>query len=273
MAKSIAQKQQTLAVPVTILGIDSNYEPATLAAYQYREKHVYLYIMSKGYAVDKCQGPMAKRIYVAPKAQQPGIAYLTGVGHGSCTAYTGHYYDPIFQVGNYSAAEANGRIAHFLSCETARDLGPDFVRNGCLAYFGYDEDFVFTTADQDIFFECDSEIDRAFADGLTAAQVYDRVKALFVQRAADFRAQGKQTEAATLESDLDCMRVPRLLLARMPGETRRPNCRDPEHARASVPRERPTVLRAHCQLLAEIKPVKLSQKAIGLPIHRCPRTA
>ena len=45
--------------------------------------------------------------------------------------------------------------------------------------FGYDEDFVFVPADQDVFFECDSEIDRAFADGLSAAEVYDRVKALF----------------------------------------------------------------------------------------------
>ena len=208
MAKSTALKEQTLTVPVSVLGIDSNYEPATLAAYQYREKHVYPHIGSKGYAIDKCQGPMAKRIYVAPKAQQPGVAYLTGVGHGSYTTYTGHYYDAIFQVGNYSAAEANSNIVHFLSCETARDLGPDFVKNGCLAYFGYDEDFVFTAADQDIFFECDSEIDRAFADGLTAAQVYDRVNPLFLQRAADFRAQGKQTEAATLESDLDCLRCP-----------------------------------------------------------------
>jgi hypothetical protein len=208
MAKSAAPKQQTLTVPASVLGIDSNWEAATLAAYQYREKQVYPYIASKGYAVDKCQGPMAKRIYVAPKAQQPGVAYLTGVGHGSYTTYTGHYYDPIFQVGNYSAAEAHGKIVHFLSCETARDLGPDFVKNGCRAYFGYDEDFIFTTADQDVFFECDSEIDRAFADGLGAEEVYDRVKALFAQRAADFRAQGKQTAAATLDSDLDCLRCP-----------------------------------------------------------------
>ncbi len=208
MAKKTAPKEQTLTVPVSILGIDSNYEPATMAAYQYREKYVYPYLASKSYVIDKCQGPVAKRIYVALKAQQPGVIYLTGVGHGSNTTYKGHYYDPIFHVGNYSSAEAKDKIVHFLSCETAIRLGPDFVKNGCLAYFGYDEDFVFTTAEQDIFFECDSEIDRAFADGLNAAQVDDRVKALFTQRAADFRAQGKQTQAATLVSDLDCLRCP-----------------------------------------------------------------
>jgi len=210
VAKQPALKEQTFTskIPVVVLGIDSNFEPATRAAYQYREKHVYPYVASKGYSIDKCQGAMARRIYVAPKAQQPGVAYLTGVGHGSYTTYTGQFYDPIFQVGNYLPAEARGKVAHFLSCETARDLGPDFVRNGCRAYFGYDEDFVFVTADQDVFFECDSEIDRAFADGLNAAQVYDRVKALFAQRAADFRAQGKQNSAATLESDFDRLRCP-----------------------------------------------------------------
>jgi hypothetical protein len=208
MAKSTPRKVLTFTVPVTAVGIDSNWEPATLAAFQYREKHVYPHIASKGFSIDKCQGPMAKRIYAAPKAQQSGVAYLTGVGHGSYTTYTGHYYDPVFQVGNCSVAEPQGKIVHFLSCETARDLGPDFVKNGCLAYFGYDDDFVFTLADQDLFFECDSEIDRAFADGMTAAEVYDRVKLLFAQRAADFRAQGKQNEAATLELDFDRLRCP-----------------------------------------------------------------
>lgn len=208
MAKRVAAKERSLAVRVTVLGIDSNYEPATQAAFQYREKHVYPYIAKQGYAIDGRQGAMARRVHVAPTARKPGVAYLSGVGHGSSTTYTGHFYDPVFEVGNYSAVEVRGKIAHFLSCETARDLGPDFVSNGCLAYFGYDEDFVFTTADQDVFFECDSEIDRAFADGLNAAQVYERVKKLFAKRAADFRAQGKQTEAATLESDLDCLRCP-----------------------------------------------------------------
>src|SRR5437868_1367924 len=123
MSKTASPKEQSLTVAVTVLGIDSNFEPATLAAYQYREKHVYPHFVGKGYAVDKCQGVMAKRTYVAPKAQQPGVVYLTGVGHGSYTTYTGHYYDPIFEVGNYSAAEPKGKIVHFLSCETARDLG------------------------------------------------------------------------------------------------------------------------------------------------------
>ena len=71
MAKSTARKEQTFTVQVSVLGIDSNWEPATLAAYQYREKYVYPHIASSGYSIDKCQGPMAKRIYAA--TQKAGL--------------------------------------------------------------------------------------------------------------------------------------------------------------------------------------------------------
>jgi len=172
-------KKVSFVLHLTVLGIDSNYEPVTLAAFQYREKYVYPYLQAKGFTVKKFQGPLARRHYVAPEARKPEVEYLTGVGHGSYNLYTGDHGDVIWQVGNYHPDEVKGKIVHLLSCQTARDLGTDFVRNGCRAYFGYDENFTFYMAEKDTFFECDSEIDKAFGDGLTAAQVYDRVKKLY----------------------------------------------------------------------------------------------
>jgi hypothetical protein len=201
-------KRVSQVLPVTVLGIDSNYEPVTRAAYQYREANVYPYIITKGFRVTKLQGPLARRYYVAPEAKKPEVDYITGVGHGAYNIYTGDHGDIIFQVGNYHPDEAKGKIVHLLSCQTARDLGPDFVTNGAKAYFGYDENFTLTMPEKDTFFECDSEIDRAFADGLTAAQVYDRVRRLYDQRIADLRAAGKLREAATLEFDRDHLRCP-----------------------------------------------------------------
>jgi hypothetical protein len=201
-------KRLSLVLRVTALGIDSNFEPATLAAFQYREKSVYPYFQSKGFVVRKFQGPLARRHYVAPEARKPEVEYLLGVGHGSYNLYTGDHGNIIFQVGDYDPQEVNRKIVHFLSCQTARDLGPDFVRNGCRAYFGYDENFSFQMADKEIFFECDSEVDKAFADGLSAVQVYDRVKKLYDQRIADLRAAGKLYVAATLEFDRDHLRCP-----------------------------------------------------------------
>lgn len=193
---------------LTVLGIDSNYEAVTLAGYQYREKHVYPYFKAKGFAVKKLQGPLARRHYVVQEVSKPEVVYLTGVGHGRYDLYTGDHGNVIFETGNYHPDEATGKVAHFLSCQTARELGPDFVRNGCRAYFGYDENFTFYMAQKDTFFECDSEIDRAFADGLTAARVYVRVRALYDKRIAELRAEGKLYVAASLEFDRDHLRCP-----------------------------------------------------------------
>src|SRR5437899_9395138 len=100
-------------------------------------------------------------------------------------------------------SKSRSKIIHLLSCRTALLLGPDLVTHGCRAYFGYDEDFTFVTAEAAIFFACDSEIDRAFADGLTAAQTYDRVFKLYTSRIAELRAAGKLYSAAILELDRD----------------------------------------------------------------------
>jgi hypothetical protein len=198
----------SLEMNVVVLAIDSNYEEVTKIGFDYRQKNVYPYLEKKGFTIVRLQGPLARRTYVAPEARKPNVDYISGVGHGGYDVFTGDYYDPIFSIGNYSQEESQGKIVHFISCETARDLGPDFVAHGCRAYFGYDENFSFQKDDSDIFFECDSEIDRAFADVLTASQVYDRVKTLFDKRVAVFRANGQYYKAATLEFNRDHLRAP-----------------------------------------------------------------
>ena len=63
-------------------------------------------------------------------------------------------------------------------------------------------------AEKEVFFECDSEIDKAFSEGLHATQVYDRVKRLFEQCIAYFQAVGKLWEAATLWFNRDHLLCP-----------------------------------------------------------------
>jgi len=195
-------------VDLNVLAIDSNFEPVTKAAHEYREKHVYPYLESKGYTLVRCQGLLARRIYVAPEARRDDVIYMTGVGHGSYTTYTGDQYDPIFDVGNYQPEESDGKVVHFLSCQTAAQLGPDFVSHGCRAYFGYDENFTFYMNFSDTFFECDSDIDLGFADRLNAEEVYDRVIALYNQRISDMENSGHDYVAAILEYDRDHLRAP-----------------------------------------------------------------
>jgi len=193
---------------VVVVGIDSNYEEVTRTAWEYRNQWVYPYMERQGFRVKRFDGSLARRYVVAPEVSKPNVDYVTGVGHGLADLYTGDQGDPIFRVGQYAREESERKIVHLLSCQTAQLLGPDFVEHGCRAYFGYDKNFTFTSDNASLFFECDSEIDRGFSDGLTAEQVYRRVHALYSKRIAEMNRAGKVYVAGTLEFDRDHLRAP-----------------------------------------------------------------
>jgi hypothetical protein len=200
-------------VVAAVVAIDSNFEPVTEAPFKFREKNVYPYLAKKGFKLVRCQGPMARRNDVAPQARKQNVVYLTGVGHGFEDRYTGESMTTIFAVGEYDPAESKNKIVHFFSCETASRLGPDFVAHGCRAFFGYSENFTYPPSLAETFFECDSEIDRAFADGLNAGQVYERTRALFQKQIDRLKATGDGGDlfsASILEVDLSLLRAPTL---------------------------------------------------------------
>jgi hypothetical protein len=164
----------------------------------YLEANVYPYLQSKGFTMAPCFGPLARPHYVASAATGPDVKLLTGAGHGTYTSFTGFQGEPVYAIGSYAAEQVRGRIAHFLSCENAKELGPDFVTNGCLAYIGYDENFTFDSVFGDIFFKCDSEITRGLADGLTVGEAVTRAKDLYTKTIAALMAQNtvESAEAA-----------------------------------------------------------------------------
>jgi hypothetical protein len=193
-----------------VLAVDSNYEPATNAGFLYREASVYPYLEKQGLRVVRCQGKMARRYIVEDEIKKSHISFLTGVGHGLDDVFTGDHEDPIFAVGVYNPSEVKSKIVHFLSCQTAKALGPDFVVSGCLAYFGYDINFTFSLDEPNIFFECDSEIDYAIADRCAADEVYRRVYALMTKRIGELDAAGRTYTASILETNRDHLCAPSL---------------------------------------------------------------
>ncbi len=206
--------QPTINLDVYALGVDSSYDEITNLAYNYRQVHVYPYLVEKGLLIARCQGKLARRPYVVLALKQHNnIKYITGNGHGSADAFTGDQFAPIFWLGNYHPSEVKGKIIHLLSCKTAIEFGVDMVSNGCLAFFGYDENFEIVTTKSDIFFECDSEIDRAIADGLNMADVYQRVKTLYEERMKEYKDKYMEAilnndliESDILEATLSCLK-------------------------------------------------------------------
>ncbi len=191
-----------------ILAIDSNYDKITQGSCEYRNRHVYPYLESKGFEIVRCQDQSARRFYVKSKLSQEDIAYITGVGHGTDTVYMGEDSDPIFDIGEYHPKELNNKIVHFFACQTATELGPDFVKHGCLAFFGYDVEHIVYMHVSDAFFDCDSEIDRAFADGLTAEQVYLRAIKYYNRKISELKNGGHYKEAAALEHNREHLCAP-----------------------------------------------------------------
>ncbi|MGH9908687.1 MAG: hypothetical protein ACRD8U_24275 [Pyrinomonadaceae bacterium] len=194
-----------------VLAIDANFDPVTRAPFEYRQKNVYPYFEKKGFVVVRRQGSSARRAKVAAEARKSNVVYITGVGHGFPQSYTGDNLDPIFSSGRYSSKESTGKIVHFFSCTTAVGLGPNFVKNGCKAYFGYSDEFTYPPALAETFFECDAEIDKGFADGLTAEEVFERVKAMFQKHIDRLKSTGDSGDlfnASVLEVDLRLLRSP-----------------------------------------------------------------
>jgi len=193
-----------------IIAIDSNWESITEAAYDYRQANVYKHFKIRGFKIVRAQGSNADETYVeAQLTSRKGkkIVYITGVGHGNYDRYTGHNGDVVFQVGD-NRKLVNNRVVHLLSCRTARDLGPDFVNDGCKAFFGYTENFSFYWGFEDIFFRCDSEIDKRFAYGATANIVYNKTKNIYEEAVDALIDEGHFYVAAVLQEDLDILRCP-----------------------------------------------------------------
>ena len=134
----------------TFVAIDCNDADDVAAMSSYLETSVYPYLQSKGLNMAPFIGPLARPEYVASAARSLDVTLLTGAGHGTYTSFIGFSAEPVFDHGTYTADEVSGKIAHFLSCQNAKLLGPEFVKNGCLAYIGYDEDFVFNPLSEDL---------------------------------------------------------------------------------------------------------------------------
>lgn len=156
---------------------ENTTDAVTKPAAIYRINNVHPVFAKMGFVVTSLTDIHDVRAEFAPLAKSGRVVYIGGVGHGSPAVYTGHLGDHILEVGKYDPAELKGKCSHLLSCQTARTLGPDLVRNGCHAYGGYFENFIFVwdtpgtpVNEQELFWKSDSTFDISMATGKTAEE-------------------------------------------------------------------------------------------------------
>lgn len=191
---------------------ENTTDPVTTPLANYRIANVHPVFTARGFNVISLEGVHDVRAEFVPQAEKVLTVYASGVGHGNYSLYTGEGFNHILEVGQYAAAEVNGKAIHFLSCETARDLGPDTVANGAKCYAGYSENFNLVWDDGttpavnefELFAKSDSTFDIMMANGAMAEQAYFAT----IQAFNAARAQVPNTAAATyLTWDRDHFRL------------------------------------------------------------------
>jgi hypothetical protein len=205
-----------MAANPKVLAIDSTWDDNTASATGYRVSNVYGYLTQKGYPVNELSGSNANKQEAEQAAKAGGITYITGVSHGDSDKFTGDQDNPVFETGSYDPAAVEGKIIHFLSCNTALFLGRSLIDpGGALAFFGYDGPFAWPDVGgaqyADIFFECDAQIDKALADGKSASEAALQSIVEFNKQIEILKNRGDDTSlkaAAMLEKDRDMLKSP-----------------------------------------------------------------
>lgn len=115
------------------------------------------------------------------KKKQPKLVILNG--HGNEEMVTGHKCIPLIQINKNEPLLMN-KIVYAISCKSAQKLGISCVKNGTLAYIGYNEDFIFIFDKTKTFDPSEDELARYFLEpsnevilsllkGNTAKQAFD----------------------------------------------------------------------------------------------------
>ena len=86
------------------IAIDPNYEDLTIAAFSYRRDNVYPSLNGERLRLTSLVNSQADSSPVAAAAIQPGVAYITGVGHGDYDTFNGYFNHPVFSVADLDPA-------------------------------------------------------------------------------------------------------------------------------------------------------------------------
>jgi len=144
-------------------------------------------------------GLLDRRLPFQFSAPQSDI--IIGVGHGEEAIFTGQNEVIILQVGQYDSREVEGKVVKLLSCQTGVELGPDLVANGCVAYLGYTDDYLWV---------CDADLaSTPWADAMAATclmPVIDGLNALLdgktAREALDIELEGYTRNALAEDDEL-----------------------------------------------------------------------
>ena len=125
---------------LSILITRPNHDKTTNYLYHW-SKLVITQAIKKGIKIYDLAGNRANReTFTSYLKQNPLIIFFNG--HGDENSVTGFNDEILIKLGDNEAVLKN-KIAYSRSCRSAKILGHECVKNGCRAFIGYKEDFIF----------------------------------------------------------------------------------------------------------------------------------
>lgn len=159
----------------SVLFCENTTDSVTKYAATYRKKYVHPVFKKRGFRVIVLEGVDDVAAEFVPRAKSQRVVYISGIGHGNPTTYTGHLNSPLLKACQYDPAVVRGKSLHLLSCQTAKQLGPDTIKKGARSYAGYYQNFTFVhdnpstpINERALFWRADSTYDISMALGKTA---------------------------------------------------------------------------------------------------------
>jgi hypothetical protein len=195
-----------------VLFCENTTDSVTKLAAAYRKKYVHPIFKKRGFCVIVLEGINDVPAEFIPRAKSRRVVYISGVGHGNPTTYTGHLGSHLLEACQYDPAVVKQKSIHLLSCKTAQKLGPDTIKKGARSYSGYYQNFTFVfdnpatpVNELNLFWKADSTYDIAMALGRTAKQA--GLLTIMAFNAAIAQVPGTAA-AAWLKWDRDWLRTP-----------------------------------------------------------------
>ena len=138
------------------------YDETTHYLFYWSEKAIEL-AKRKGIQVLDLQKERAneKELTSIVKKKEPYFIFLNG--HGSSNSITGHNSEVLIKTGNNEKL-LKSKIVYALSCQSGKRLGPKSVKNGTVAYIGYNDYFVFVFDQEKISKPLDDSIAKLFLE-------------------------------------------------------------------------------------------------------------
>lgn len=173
-----------------VLAIDQDYDIVTRYGQAFRERLLFSCFATDfaGHKLVRCQNKKATRRAVDAALGADGIHYVTGMGHGRYSTFTGQdgvtIWDALDPKEDFT--NLNGRLVHLLSCQTGALLGRSMVHGGVRGFWGYTINFAFyhkrpvpkelhTDEVAEAFLKMDLIVDRGILSGKNAHEIYESV--------------------------------------------------------------------------------------------------